>query len=119
MQKRLLHPAELGSSLRIRRRSEPGSPNLEITVPLGHFQKTPKKPECGIYEFGPRKNIFPPSKEIKRGDWKTESSSSSTSSSSNRSSTRSLLSVSSGTDGDNEGGQKESGFEIPEVIEKG
>ncbi|XP_054840165.1 phosphoinositide 3-kinase adapter protein 1 isoform X2 [Eublepharis macularius] len=83
--------------------------DLEITVPVGHSQNTPKKPECGIYEFSPRKNIFPPSKEIKRGDWKTESSSSSTSSSSNRSSTRSLLSVSSGMDGDNEDN------EMPEV----
>ncbi|XP_060092265.1 phosphoinositide 3-kinase adapter protein 1, partial [Heteronotia binoei] len=87
-----------------------GKPSeLEITVPLGHLQKTPKKSECGIYEFGPRKSVFPPSKEIKRGDWKTESSSSSASSSSNRSSTRSSLSVSSGMDGDNEDN------EMPEV----
>ncbi|XP_077202164.1 phosphoinositide 3-kinase adapter protein 1 isoform X2 [Paroedura picta] len=83
--------------------------DLEITVPLGHLQKTPKNPECGIYEFGPRKSIFPPSREIQRGAWKTESSSSSASSSSNRSSTRSFLSVSSGMDGDNEDN------EMPEV----
>uniref|UniRef100_A0ACB8ESW6 Phosphoinositide 3-kinase adapter protein 1 n=1 Tax=Sphaerodactylus townsendi TaxID=933632 RepID=A0ACB8ESW6_9SAUR len=54
-------------------------PDLEITAPQGHFQKTPKKPEYGVYEFSPRKNVFPPSKELKRGDWKTESSSSSAS----------------------------------------
>ncbi|KAG8135069.1 hypothetical protein E2320_008119 [Naja naja] len=62
----------------------------------------PKKPECSIYEYSPRKNLFPISKEIKRGDWKTESTSSTASSSSNRSSTRSLLSISSGMEGDNE-----------------
>ncbi|XP_062984917.1 phosphoinositide 3-kinase adapter protein 1 [Elgaria multicarinata webbii] len=72
--------------------------DLEITVPVGHFQNAPKKPECSIYEFNPRKNLFPP----KRGEWKTESTSSTASSSSNRSSTRSILSVSSGMDGDNE-----------------
>uniref|UniRef100_H9GLG4 Phosphoinositide 3-kinase adapter protein 1 n=1 Tax=Anolis carolinensis TaxID=28377 RepID=H9GLG4_ANOCA len=76
--------------------------DLEITVPAGHSQNTPNKPECGIYEFSPRKNFIPPSKGIKRGDWKTESASSTASSSSNRSSTRSILSVSSGMDGDNE-----------------
>jgi len=37
------------------------------------------KPECGIYEYAPRKNIFPPKKELKRGDGKTESTSSTTS----------------------------------------
>ncbi|KAM6442141.1 phosphoinositide 3-kinase adapter protein 1 isoform 1-T1 [Liasis olivaceus] len=80
--------------------------DLEITVPVGHPQITSKKPELSIYEYSPRKSIFPPNKEIKRGDWKTESASSTASkqggSSSNRSSTRSLLSVSSGMDGDNE-----------------
>ncbi|XP_032087729.1 phosphoinositide 3-kinase adapter protein 1 isoform X2 [Thamnophis elegans] len=80
--------------------------DLEITVPLGHSQIMPKKPECSIYEYSPRKNIFPISKEIKRGDWKTESTSSTASkeagSSSNRSSTRSLLSISSGMEGDYE-----------------
>ncbi|XP_034291141.1 phosphoinositide 3-kinase adapter protein 1 isoform X4 [Pantherophis guttatus] len=75
--------------------------DLEITVPVGHSQIMPKKPECSIYEYNPRKNLFP-SKEIKRGDWKTESTSSTASSSSNRSSTRSLLSISSGMEGDNE-----------------
>nr|XP_020646821.1 phosphoinositide 3-kinase adapter protein 1 isoform X1 [Pogona vitticeps] len=78
------------------------NPVLEITVPVGHSQNVAKKPECGIYEFSPRKNIFPPSKEIRRGDWKTESASSTTSSSSTRSSTRSILSLSSGIDEDNE-----------------
>lgn len=83
--------------------------DLEISVPFGHSQSAPKKPECSIYEPSPRKNIIPPSKDIKRGDWKTESTSSTGSSSSNRSSTRSILSVSSGMDGDNEDN------EIPEV----
>lgn len=50
--------------------------DLEITVPVGHSQNMPKKPECSVYEYNPRKNIFPISKEIKRGDWKTESTSS-------------------------------------------
>ncbi|XP_026529970.1 phosphoinositide 3-kinase adapter protein 1 [Notechis scutatus] len=76
--------------------------DLEITIPVGHSQIMPKKPECSIYEYSPRKNLFPISKEIKRGDWKTESTSSTASSSSNRSSTRSLLSISSGMEGDNE-----------------
>uniref|UniRef100_A0A8C6X5B6 Phosphoinositide-3-kinase adaptor protein 1 n=2 Tax=Naja naja TaxID=35670 RepID=A0A8C6X5B6_NAJNA len=76
--------------------------DLEITIPAGHSQIMPKKPECSIYEYSPRKNLFPISKEIKRGDWKTESTSSTASSSSNRSSTRSLLSISSGMEGDNE-----------------
>uniref|UniRef100_A0A670HRE4 Phosphoinositide-3-kinase adaptor protein 1 n=1 Tax=Podarcis muralis TaxID=64176 RepID=A0A670HRE4_PODMU len=76
--------------------------DLEITVPVGHSQNIPKKPECSIYEAHPRKNLYQPIKEIRRGDWKTESASSTTSSSSNRSSTRSILSASSGMDGDNE-----------------
>nr|XP_028584840.1 phosphoinositide 3-kinase adapter protein 1 isoform X1 [Podarcis muralis] len=83
--------------------------DLEITVPVGHSQNIPKKPECSIYEAHPRKNLYQPIKEIRRGDWKTESASSTTSSSSNRSSTRSILSASSGMDGDNEDN------EIPEV----
>ncbi|KAJ6661779.1 hypothetical protein lerEdw1_013301 [Lerista edwardsae] len=83
--------------------------DLEITVPFGHSQNAPKKPECSIYEPSPRKTIIPPSKDIRRGDWKTESTSSTGSSSSNRSSTRSVLSVSSGMDGDNEDN------EMPEV----
>ncbi|XP_067323052.1 phosphoinositide 3-kinase adapter protein 1 isoform X2 [Anolis sagrei] len=83
--------------------------DLEITVPAGHTQNIPSKPECAVYEFSPRKNFIPPSKGIKRGDWKTESTSSTASSSSNRSSTRSILSVSSGMDGDNEDN------EFPEV----
>ncbi|XP_070608206.1 phosphoinositide 3-kinase adapter protein 1 isoform X2 [Erythrolamprus reginae] len=76
--------------------------DLEITVPVGPSPIMPKKPHCGIYEYNPRKNVFPINKEIKRGDWKTESTSSTASSSSNRSSTRSLLSISSGMEGDNE-----------------
>uniref|UniRef100_A0A8C3CZ59 Phosphoinositide 3-kinase adapter protein 1 n=1 Tax=Cairina moschata TaxID=8855 RepID=A0A8C3CZ59_CAIMO len=78
------------------------STDLEITVPIRHSHNTLGKPECGIYEYTPRKNVFPPKKEIKRGDWKTESTSSTTSSASNRSSTRSILSVSSGMEGDSE-----------------
>ncbi|XP_067995855.1 phosphoinositide 3-kinase adapter protein 1 [Melanerpes formicivorus] len=78
------------------------SADLEITVPIRHSHNTSGKPECGIYEYTPRKNIFPPKRELKRGDWKTESTSSTTSTASNRSSTRSILSVSSGMEGDSE-----------------
>ncbi|XP_015722130.1 phosphoinositide 3-kinase adapter protein 1 isoform X2 [Coturnix japonica] len=78
------------------------SADLEITVPIRRSHNTLGKPECGIYEYAPRKNVFPPKKELKRGDWKTESTSSTTSSASNRSSTRSILSVSSGMEGDSE-----------------
>ncbi|NXT05425.1 BCAP protein, partial [Prunella fulvescens] len=78
------------------------SADLEITVPIRHSHNTLGKPECGIYEYTPRKSFFPPKKELKRGDWKTESTSSTTSSASNRSSTRSILSVSSGMEGDSE-----------------
>uniref|UniRef100_A0A8C9EY73 Phosphoinositide 3-kinase adapter protein 1 n=1 Tax=Pavo cristatus TaxID=9049 RepID=A0A8C9EY73_PAVCR len=78
------------------------STDLEITVPIRRSHNTLGKPECGIYEYTPRKNLFPPKKELKRGDWKTESTSSTTSSASNRSSTRSILSVSSGMEGDSE-----------------
>uniref|UniRef100_A0A672TLC2 Phosphoinositide-3-kinase adaptor protein 1 n=1 Tax=Strigops habroptila TaxID=2489341 RepID=A0A672TLC2_STRHB len=53
--------------------------DLEITVPIRHSHNTLGKPECGIYEYAPRKNVFPPKYELKRGDWKTESSSSTTS----------------------------------------
>uniref|UniRef100_A0A8D0LC65 Phosphoinositide 3-kinase adapter protein 1 n=1 Tax=Sphenodon punctatus TaxID=8508 RepID=A0A8D0LC65_SPHPU len=49
---------------------------LEITGPIRRSQNAPVKPECGVYEYSPRKNILPPKKEIKRGDWKTESTSS-------------------------------------------
>ncbi|XP_059677307.1 LOW QUALITY PROTEIN: phosphoinositide 3-kinase adapter protein 1 [Gavia stellata] len=78
------------------------SADLEITVPIRHFHHILGKPECGIYEYAPRKNVYPPKKGLKRGDWKTESTSSTTSSASNRSSTRSILSVSSGMEGDSE-----------------
>ncbi|KAF4019125.1 hypothetical protein G4228_010832 [Cervus hanglu yarkandensis] len=76
--------------------------DLEITVPIRHSQHLPGKVEYGVYESGPRKSIFPPRTELRRGDWKTDSTSSTASSASNRSSTRSLLSVSSGMEGDNE-----------------
>ncbi|KAL6083463.1 hypothetical protein STEG23_033295 [Scotinomys teguina] len=77
--------------------------DLEITVPIRHSQHLPGKVEFGVYESGPRKSVFPPRTELRRGDWKTDSTSSTASSASNRSSTRSLLSVSSGMEGDNEG----------------
>ncbi|XP_006880268.1 PREDICTED: phosphoinositide 3-kinase adapter protein 1 [Elephantulus edwardii] len=83
--------------------------DLEITVPIRHSQNLPGKVEYGVYESGPRKSVFPPRTELRRGDWKTESTSSTASSASNRSSTRSLLSVSSGMEGDNEDN------EVPEV----
>ncbi|XP_037352572.1 phosphoinositide 3-kinase adapter protein 1 [Talpa occidentalis] len=76
--------------------------DLEITVPIRHSQLLPGKVEFGVYESGPRKSVFPPRTELRRGDWKTDSTSSTASSASNRSSTRSLLSVSSGMEGDNE-----------------
>lgn len=50
--------------------------DLEITVPIRHSHNILGKPECGIYEYTPRKNVFPPKNELKRGDWKTESTSS-------------------------------------------
>ncbi|XP_055976343.1 phosphoinositide 3-kinase adapter protein 1 isoform X2 [Sorex fumeus] len=83
--------------------------DLEITVPIRHSQLLPGKVEYGVYESGPRKSILPPRTELRRGDWKTDSTSSTASSASNRSSTRSLLSVSSGMEGDNEDN------EVPEV----
>uniref|UniRef100_A0A8D2BJ07 Phosphoinositide 3-kinase adapter protein 1 n=1 Tax=Sus scrofa TaxID=9823 RepID=A0A8D2BJ07_PIG len=83
--------------------------DLEITVPIRHSQHLPGKVEIGVYESGPRKSVFPPRTELRRGDWKTDSTSSTASSTSNRSSTRSLLSVSSGMEGDNEDN------EVPEV----
>ncbi|XP_054220692.1 phosphoinositide 3-kinase adapter protein 1 isoform X1 [Homo sapiens] len=76
--------------------------DLEITVPIRHSQHLPAKVEFGVYESGPRKSVIPPRTELRRGDWKTDSTSSTASSTSNRSSTRSLLSVSSGMEGDNE-----------------
>ncbi|EPY88751.1 phosphoinositide 3-kinase adapter protein 1 [Camelus ferus] len=91
----LLHPSARG--------------DLEITVPIRHSQHLPGKVDFGVYESGPRKSVFPPRTELRRGDWKTDSTSSTASSASNRSSTRSLLSVSSGMEGDNEDN------EVPEV----
>ena len=51
-------------------------PDLEITVPIRHSQHLPGKVEYGVYESGPRKSIFPPRTELRRGDWKTDSTSS-------------------------------------------
>ncbi|XP_038599802.1 phosphoinositide 3-kinase adapter protein 1 [Tachyglossus aculeatus] len=84
-------------------------PDIEITVPIRHSQQFGGRVEFGVYESGPRKSVFPQRKELRRGDWKTESTSSTASSASNRSSTRSILSVSSGMEGDNEDN------EVPEV----
>ncbi|KAH1167792.1 phosphoinositide 3-kinase adapter protein 1 [Mauremys mutica] len=96
--------------------------DLEITVPIRPSHNAPGKLECGIYEFGPRKNVFPPRKEIKRGEWKTESTSSTASSASNRSSTRSTLSVSSGMEGDSEDNEileaTRSRSPIPQQVER-
>ncbi|XP_006831255.1 PREDICTED: phosphoinositide 3-kinase adapter protein 1 [Chrysochloris asiatica] len=84
--------------------------DLEITVPIRHSQHLSGNVQYGVYESGPRKSIIPLRTELRRGDWKTDSTSSTASSASNRSSTRSLLSVSSGMEGDNEDN------EVPEVI---
>ena len=51
-------------------------PDLEITVPIRHSQHMPGKVEYGVYESGPRKSVFPPRTELRRGDWKTDSTSS-------------------------------------------
>ncbi|XP_063819311.1 phosphoinositide 3-kinase adapter protein 1 [Pseudophryne corroboree] len=73
--------------------------DLEITKPIPRGQNLEVKPQYGIYESA---NLVPGKKDIKRGNWKTDSSSSTASSGSNRSSTRSTLSLSSGVEGDNE-----------------
>ncbi|XP_075467122.1 phosphoinositide 3-kinase adapter protein 1 isoform X2 [Ascaphus truei] len=75
--------------------------DLKITKPIRRGQNAETKPECGIYELSSSLNA-PPKKEIKRGNWKTDSTSSTASSGSNRSSTRSTLSLSSGIEGDSE-----------------
>lgn len=54
----------------------PLTPALEITVPIRHSQQLPGKVEFGVYESGPRKSVFPPRTELRRGDWKTDSTSS-------------------------------------------
>ncbi|XP_069836583.1 phosphoinositide 3-kinase adapter protein 1 isoform X2 [Dendropsophus ebraccatus] len=87
-----------------RRRNEnkktKGSSDLEITKPIRRGQNLEMKPELGIYES--TSCLLPPKRDIKRGNWKTDSTSSTASSASNRSSTRSSLSMSSGMEGDNE-----------------
>lgn len=50
--------------------------DLEITVPIRHSQLLPGKVEYGVYESGPRKSVLPPRTELRRGDWKTDSTSS-------------------------------------------
>ncbi|XP_018419965.1 PREDICTED: phosphoinositide 3-kinase adapter protein 1 [Nanorana parkeri] len=71
---------------------------LEITTPIPRGQNPEVKHEYGLYDT----SLVPPKVGLRRGDWKTESTSSTASSSSNRSSTRSTLSLSSGREGDNE-----------------
>ncbi|XP_075697609.1 phosphoinositide 3-kinase adapter protein 1 isoform X2 [Rhinoderma darwinii] len=74
--------------------------DLEITKPIRRGHNVEVKHEFGIYSSTP--SLLPPKMEIKRGNWKTDSTSSTASSASNRSSTRSTLSMSSGMEGDNE-----------------
>ncbi|XP_021108788.1 phosphoinositide 3-kinase adapter protein 1 isoform X2 [Heterocephalus glaber] len=50
--------------------------DLEITVPIRHSQHLPGKVEFGVYESSPRKSVFPSRTELRRGDWKTDSTSS-------------------------------------------
>ncbi|XP_066456717.1 phosphoinositide 3-kinase adapter protein 1 [Eleutherodactylus coqui] len=76
------------------------STDLEITKPIRRGQNLEVKQEFAIYDSSAC--LLPPKREIKRGNWKTDSTSSTTSSASNRSSTRSSLSMSSGMEGDNE-----------------
>ncbi|XP_056386327.1 phosphoinositide 3-kinase adapter protein 1 [Hyla sarda] len=76
------------------------SSDLEITNPIRRGQNLEIKPELGMYETS--SCLLPPKRDIKRGNWKTDSTSSTASSASNRSSTRSTLSMSSGMEGDNE-----------------
>lgn len=45
-------------------------------MPIRHSQHLPAKVEFGVYESGPRKSVFPPRTELRRGDWKTDSTSS-------------------------------------------
>ncbi|KAM4702921.1 phosphoinositide 3-kinase adapter protein 1 [Rhinophrynus dorsalis] len=75
--------------------------DLNITKPIRRGQNPETKPECSVYETRPVLRD-PPKREIKRGNWKTDSTSSTTSSTSDRSSIRSILSLSSGMEGDNE-----------------
>ncbi|KAM3914017.1 phosphoinositide 3-kinase adapter protein 1 [Leptodactylus fuscus] len=74
--------------------------DLEITKPIRRGQNLEVKSEFGVYDTSPC--LLPPKREIRRGNWKTDSTSSTASSASNRSSTRSNLSMSSGMEGDNE-----------------
>ena len=45
-------------------------------MPIRHSQHLPGKVEFGVYESGPRKSVFPPRAELRRGDSKTDSTSS-------------------------------------------
>lgn len=67
---------QLGSLVPWRLSLFPLIPDLEITVPIRHSQHPPGKVEFGVYESGPRKSVFPPRTELRRGDWKSDSTSS-------------------------------------------
>ncbi|XP_068113665.1 phosphoinositide 3-kinase adapter protein 1 isoform X2 [Hyperolius riggenbachi] len=71
------------------------SPDFNITEPIRRHQNVEAKTELAAPGSTPKR-------DLRRGNWKTESTSSTTSSSSSRSSTRSILSISSGMEGDNE-----------------
>ncbi|XP_029465005.1 phosphoinositide 3-kinase adapter protein 1 isoform X2 [Rhinatrema bivittatum] len=77
--------------------------DLQISKPVRHAQVLPAKGEQNVYDSSPIASVIPPlRKEICRGNWKTDSTSSTASSTSTRSSTRSTLSLSSGVEGDSE-----------------
>ncbi|KAE8590948.1 hypothetical protein XENTR_v10018254 [Xenopus tropicalis] len=77
------------------------SPGLNITEPIRRGKNTEKSIQYGIYNPGAMM-YAPPKRDISRGNWKRDSSSSTASSGSNRSSTRSTMSTSSGMEGDSE-----------------
>ncbi|XP_073541815.1 phosphoinositide 3-kinase adapter protein 1 isoform X2 [Phyllobates terribilis] len=74
--------------------------DLDITKPIRRGQNVEVKHDIAIYDS--TFSLLPTKTEIKRRNWKTDSTSSTASSASNRSSTRSTQSMSSGMEGDNE-----------------
>ncbi|XP_077115184.1 phosphoinositide 3-kinase adapter protein 1 [Ranitomeya variabilis] len=76
------------------------STDLDITKPIRRGQNVEVKHDIGTYDS--TSALLLAKREIKRGNWKTDSTSSTASSASNRSSTRSTQSMSSGMEGDNE-----------------
>ncbi|CAJ0940245.1 unnamed protein product [Ranitomeya imitator] len=76
------------------------STDLDITKPIRRGQNVEVKHDIGTYDS--TSALLLAKREIKRGNWKTDSTSSTASSASNRSSTRSIQSMSSGMEGDNE-----------------